>query len=351
MIWNVPIESLEERYSKDWNKWFPEYWNSLEGDVEYRTVYGERLKDCIETGSFLDVVDTNYFKADQLKQICKIIDNGEVKGGDVFFFHDLWFPGLEMLAYIRDALKIKFKIMGIFHAGTYDPFDFTAKAGMGSWGASLENSWLRIIDKVFVATHFHKNLLKSKRLSCCDIVVTGLPIKDEFSKPIEKENIIVFPHRLDSEKQPDKFRELKKFLCERYPDWQFIETKSVCRTKEEYYDMLNKSRIAVSFALQETWGIAMQEAVICGCIPVVPSRVSYEEMYDSAFQYHTLTYPNTQMDVYNCRLLMEVVLKNLDKYEKKRSRLCNVLISKGAQAIEKITEHLLSKSSDVRSEG
>ena len=46
--------------------------------------------------------------------------------------------GLEMLAYVRDGLGLKFKIVGILHAGTYDPHDFLTQKGMASWGRPLE---------------------------------------------------------------------------------------------------------------------------------------------------------------------------------------------------------------------
>jgi hypothetical protein len=62
-------------------------------------------------------------------------------------------------------------------------------------------------------------------------------------------------------------------------------TKKFCDTKDRYYQILQKAYISVSFADQETWGIAMQESVICGCLPLVPNRLSYSEMYLPIFKY------------------------------------------------------------------
>ncbi len=284
MLINVPIESLKERYSAQWNKWIPNELKRL--GVPFTTIYSGPLSDKINTGSFLDVVCTNHFKASQLQQICQMIHEGEIKDGDVFFFHDLWFPGLEMLAYIRDGLGLDISICGILHAGTYDPHDFLSKRNMNAWGRRLEESWFQLVDKIFVTTEFHKQLIMSCRdVDNSKIKIAGYPLefKDFVDPKIEKENIVVFPHRLDEEKNPQLF----DLLAERCKasGWQFIKTKEYCQSKEEYYNLLNRSKIAVSFADQETFGIAQAEALFCGCIPIVPDRLSYQELYQDRFKF------------------------------------------------------------------
>jgi hypothetical protein len=278
MIWNIPIEPLEERYSIQWNQWFEKAFN--DNHLWYSTILGDILTKKIEVGSFLDVCGTNFYKATQLSRIVKQFYHNTIDNGDVFFFHDLWFPGLEMLAYIRDGLGLDVKITGCLHAGTYDPNDFLTKQGMGSWGKSLEESWFNLVDKIFVATYYHKDLIvKNRKIDPKKIKVTGFPIYPTTAKEVGKENIIVFPHRLDSEKRPDLFNKMSKDLQPEFPNWKFLKTQEVCITKKDYYNLLNRSKIAVSFAEQETWGIAMQEAVFAECIPVVPDRLSYREMY------------------------------------------------------------------------
>lgn len=281
-IWNVPIEDLEERYSAQWNTWFPEEFDRR--GIEFETISGVALTRKIETGSFLDVYGTNYFKASQLMEMVRRIYVGDVKKGDVFFVHDLWFPGLEMLAYIRDGAELDFKVMGILHAGTYDPYDFLSKQGMGSWASPLEHSWFKIVDKIFVATEFHKQLiLETRNVDPNKLIVTGLPIYDCFIKLLPKEDIVVFPHRLDEEKNPEVFQYMS-IMCQKR-GWKFLRTKDDWTTKDNYYRQLSMAKVAVSFADQETWGIAMQEALFCRCFPVVPDRLSYSEMYLPIFKY------------------------------------------------------------------
>ncbi len=332
MLINVPIESLEERYSAQWNYWFPKEFTKH--NIDFITVKGKRLHYGISVGSFLDVVDTNYYKATQLAELCSMIYRNEIKDGDVIFFHDLWFPGIEMLQYVRQGLGIDFKIVGILHAGTWDENDFLSRKGMTSWAEFIENGWFRFIDKIFVATEYHKNLLLSKRIvNANQIVVTGLPIyPDDFVKPVKKENIVVFPHRLDPEKQPHLFDKFRSEFEVYYPDWQFIRTKDVCKSKSGYYDLLNRAKISVSFAKQETFGIAMLESLFCGCVPVVPNRLSYSELFANTMflrddDYDVISYVNRLLsDSDLLCLALEQVVKHANNLKQRCERAISNMI-------------------------
>jgi hypothetical protein len=290
-IVSIPIEPLEMRYSKQWNRWFTDAFVECH-QISYVIVIDPNpLTTEIRDGAFLDVCGTNFYKAKQLQGICEMIHNGEVDKDTIFFFHDAWFPGVEMLAYMRDGLGIEFKITGCLHAGTYDPTDFISKKGMGMWGRDLEQAWLNIYDQLFVPTQYHKNLIIGARVIDPDIIsVSGFPIAVpivDFGR--QKEKIVVFPHRLTEDKQPELFDEVERVLSIFHPDWTFIKTQEIKRSKQEYYDLLRRSSIAVSFAKHENWGIGMQEATLVGCLPVVPDRLSYKEMYHTEFRYSDLS--------------------------------------------------------------
>lgn len=285
MLINIPIEPLEERYSIQWRKWFvEEFYNA---GINFVTVNGIKTKEKIIVGSFLDVVETNIYKA---TQFIDMIGWLYAYPKSVLFFHDLWNPMLTALAYIRDGMGWKdLKIVGCLHAGAYDENDFLYKKNMNTWATGIEESWFsHVVDRIYVATPYHKHLLCSKRnVPLNKVIITGFPIYPDFvPENLTKENnLIVFPHRLDVEKQPYEFDKLKDEP--RLKKYNFVKTKDVCKTKKEYYELLGRANIAISFALQETWGIAMQEATICECIPLVPNRLSYEDMYDSQFRYDT----------------------------------------------------------------
>ncbi len=281
MIFSVPIEPLQERYTEQWFRWFPDAFKEL--DAEFQTIEGDQLTTSIETGKVLDVYGTHFYKFSQLQKLVRMIQKRMIANHDTIFFHDLWFPGIECLAYIRQMTGLRFKIAGILHAGTWDAHDFTYP--MRPWAKHIEQGWLNIFDQVFVGSHFHRDLICEANEVTCPVRVTGLPFNyKEVQRPQEKENIIVFPHRLDKEKCPEKFDRLVEALepTLKQLGWRAMKTKDVCQTKEEYYQLLGRAKIAVSFAEQETFGFAMLEAVANGCTPVVPARLSYRsmEMYE-----------------------------------------------------------------------
>ncbi|MFH1506334.1 MAG: hypothetical protein ABIE94_05105, partial [archaeon] len=236
----IPIEPLIERYSANWLRWFPKEFDRL--GINYVMINPRPLSDKIRDGSFLDISGTHYYKAMQLAEISRMIYNYQITDNDVFFIADAWYSGIEALAYMRDGLGLDFKIAGILFAGTYDPNDFLTKKGMEYWGKDLENSWLRIYDKIFVGSDFHKRLICSTRdADPKKISVVGHPSYYEGTH-CEKENIIVFPHRLDEEKNPHLFDSLSVMVEESFPDWKCIKTKEVCKTKQEYLDLLERAK-------------------------------------------------------------------------------------------------------------
>ena len=262
-IYNLPIEPLEQRYSKQWLTWFEEEFT--DAGIVYETILGDAVPDEIITGgSFLDVVNTNKYKLSQLQKLL----TKELKDGDIIFLHDMWFPGIEALAYIRDGLGINFKIVGCLHDGSYNKHDFLYKKGMQRWASFLEEAWFNLFDEVYVATTFHKKYVQQRRLILPGkIIVTGFPIyAHEIMSGRDVGNVpqrnIIFPHRLTEEKQPELFSK----LSESFPDYVCIKTQQMKLSKEKYYDLLHQSVIAVSFAHQEMWGIAMQEALFLNCV-------------------------------------------------------------------------------------
>jgi len=289
----VPIEPLQERYSIQWYNWFLEAFKKEE--IDFTVIEGSETSGKINSGSFLDVVETNLYKTTQMLNIIKYLRSYDDKEPLVIFFMDVWFPGIETVAYIREGLGLKnLRICGCLHAGSYDEFDFLNKKGMTPWASHMEMGWFNdIVDKIFVATEFHKRLLIKTRMwkNPNKIEVPGFPFYTDFINPeftreyTNREKIIVFPHRLDAEKNPQMFDKLKADLEDEFSDWNFCMTKKFCDTKDRYYQILQKAYISVSFADQETWGIAMQESVICGCLPLVPNRLSYSEMYLPIFKY------------------------------------------------------------------
>jgi len=98
---------------------------------------------------------------------------------------------------------------------------------------------------------------------------------------MEKRDLIVFPHRIAPEKQPDIFKD----LAESMPEYEFVMCQEHNFTKNEYHNLLGEAKLLFSANLQETLGISWYEGLLVDVIPMVPDRLSYTEMAEQAFLY------------------------------------------------------------------
>ena len=119
-----------------------------------------------------------------------------------------------------------------------------------------------------------------------NLYVVGWPMEylknslDQY-KGMEKRDLILFPHRLAPEKQPEIFRDLKDSL----PQYEFILCQEQNLTKNDYHNLLGEAKIIFSANLQETLGISWYEGALVDTIPMVPDRLSYSEMALDEFKY------------------------------------------------------------------
>lgn len=82
-------------------------------------------------------------------------------------------------------------------------------------------------------------------------------------------------------KKPKEFEEIKKRLSERnwLGQWGYIESK------EEYQHVLTDSQYVLSTAIHDFQGLSILEAVASGCIPLLPNRLVYPEVFTSDYLY------------------------------------------------------------------
>lgn len=320
MLYLITLENTgETRYSNQWRKWIPE--ELKKRNIIYYEING--VSDAFISGNnFLNPNSTNIWKSEQIIEISKLFSDGKIKKNDKFLFYDAWHYGIIALKYMSILNDIPIKIYGIFHAGSYDMNDLLGQKDKDNKLLTFEKSLFEILDKSFVATDYHRNLI----LNCFqpnkfNIKVTGLPYKfSDLDKwkidPKKKENIVIFPHRLSVEKRPKFLKKIKKYI---QGDVIFCQEKNL--SKDEYHNLLAKSKIVFSANLQETWGIGVFEAMYLGCIPVLPDRLSYSEMYDSDFLYPKsyeknnifLLIDRINYILINYEKYTEQILKNIEK--------------------------------------
>ena len=78
---------------------------------------------------------------------------------------------------------------------------------------------------------------------------------------------------------PACFDEARERLASNIVQWGYVDSL------QDYFAMLAGSDIVVSTAFHEFFGIAVLEAVRAGCVPVLPKRLAYPEIFEDRFLY------------------------------------------------------------------
>lgn len=80
------------------------------------------------------------------------------------------------------------------------------------------------------------------------------------------------------EEQPYEFERAFERYAERILHYGYAEDF------EEYSRLLHRANLVVSTSIHEFFGIAVMEAVYCGCHPLLPNRLSYPELIPESLQ-------------------------------------------------------------------
>jgi len=327
-IYIVDIEGVESRYTQQWKEHLPDQLRTAT-DAEVVVISGGETPQATTPGAFLNFGGTNVYKSKQLEKIGELFCDGKVKDDDYFLYTDAWNPTVIQLKYMAELLGIKIKIGGLWHAGSYDNQDFLGRLiGDAPWVRHAEKSMYQCYDNNFFATEFHVSMFFNNLFGANynngfntsnKVVRTGWPMEyllDTIEGYAgEKENTILFPHRLAPEKQVEIFRDLAVEL----PQYNFVICQEQELTKEEYHTMLGTAKIVFSANLQETLGISWYEGAVAGAIPMVPDRLSYSEMAKKEFKYPSEWTADYAAYLDHREEIKEKIVEYMENYDKYRS--------------------------------
>jgi len=333
-VWLIDLESVETRYTCQWKTHVPELLKSKGLKVE--VVEGaEDIPPATTPGAFLNFGGTNIYKSTQIEKLARAFTEGKVKDGDHIVFTDAWHPGIINVKYMSELLGIKVITHGLWHAGSYDPADFLGRLiGDAPWVRYAERSFFECFDHNHFASNFHIDLFVrsidnagayvglTPQAKTNKIVRTGWPMeymKDALTdyKNLKKRNLILFPHRIAPEKQPDIFRDLAKHI----PEYEFVVCQDQNLTKHEYHKLLGEAKMVFSANTQETLGISPYEGILVGAMPMVPDRLSYKEMYDIHWKYDSSWTESYESYEKNKDKLIKMIRHDMENYYNKMPKL------------------------------
>jgi hypothetical protein len=319
-IYIVDLEAVDTRYTKEWKTYLP---RQLKKATNHQvvTISGGDTPQATTPGAFLNFGGTNVYKANQMQQIGKLFCDGKVKDGDYFLYTDAWNPTVLQLKYMAELLKVKIKIGGMWHAGSYDPQDFLGRLiGNKPWVRNTEQAMFDTFDHNFFATQFHIDMFSETFSQAKDndkVVKVGWPMEYmtntlDMYQNMNKKDIILFPHRMAPEKQPAIFQDLKTAL----PQYEFVICQEKPLSKNEYHNLLGEAKLMFSANLQETLGISWYEGAILGVIPMMPDRLSYTEMALKEFLYPSDWTENMETYRKNKKQLIAKIEDYMENYSK-----------------------------------
>jgi len=312
------LEPYEGRYTLQLEEWSRRAFQRR--SIDWVNVPGTTIDNtkAIQVGQVLDAHGRSYFAMSQMMNLVQMMRNGEVTGEDVIFFEDMFQPGMESLPYIMDQIPTEQRPQVWIRclAQAVDPDDFVHVWGMSKWMSLYEEMCNEFVTGVLASNEEMVAHMKIANWKAPIYNISGLAFdKDEVQDRVgvklnswdKRDNRVVFAARFDQEKQPDFFMDM---IEEWYgtPDTADVEfailqggplrsnnQKYIDRArkmeergqlviyenlkKEQYYDIVNRSKVLFNCALQDWTSNTVSEADALGCNVLFPAYRSFPEIF------------------------------------------------------------------------
>ena len=316
-LFHIGLESYKARYTYQLQMWYEAVFK--ERNIDYVIVEGENLDNskAIVTGQVLDAHGRAYYSMTQLARLVKMMKNGEVTGEDVILFEDMYTPGIESLPYIMDQIpaEMRPKVFVRCLAQTIDPDDFVHVWKMEKWMGLYEKMVDSFVDGVLATNEEMVAHMKIAGWTAPIYNISGLafgkaevqarvPVQRPFH---ERTYRVGFAARWDQEKQPDFFMDLAEEWGRRHPELPVefclmsgsklksnndsymgrtrdLAAKGVLTIhedleKNQYYELLNDTRVLFNCALQDWVSNTVSEGDALGTNVLYPAYRSFPETF------------------------------------------------------------------------
>jgi hypothetical protein len=321
-LWYMGLEPYKARYTLQLQEWNRAVFERR--GITYEIVEGETLSNdqAIVTGQVLDAHGRTYFGMSQLMNLVRKMKQGEITNEDVIYFEDMFQPGIESLPYIMDQIdpahrpRIAVRCL----AQSIDPDDFVHVWGMQKWMGLYEKMVDSFADIILASNEEMAMHMKVAGWEGDIYNISGLAfgkaevrsrVQGELKPFIDRRYRVGFAARWDQEKQPDFYMDFIEAWHEKHKDNYPMNSVEFCifsgsklksnndsymaRTrdlqarglltvyedleKNDYYNLLNDTRVLFNCALQDWVSNTVSEADTLGCNVLYPAYRSFPETF------------------------------------------------------------------------
>jgi hypothetical protein len=378
-LFYMGLEPYKARYTLQLQDWNVSVFNKR--NINYHLVNGQTLTSDqnIVTGQVLDAHGRTFYSLTQMAELVRLMKIGEVTSEDVIYFEDMYTSGIDSIPYILKQVPKQFrpKVYVRCLAQTIDPDDFLHVWDMQGFMRKYEEMVNEFVDGVLASNEEMVMHMKVAGWKAPIYNISGLAFgKEEVRsrvksiKPFDsRKRRVVFAARWDQEKQPDFFMDIIEEYTSVYNgDVEFallsgaklrsnnssymdrtldLERRGKLKIysdldKNEYYELLNDSRVLFNCALQDWVSNTVSEADALGCNVIYPAYRSFPETFAND---HTRMYvPWSKIDALN---KMNHAIYNPNPYmgkisdwtDKTIDRICDILEGKGEQWLRMTTDY------------
>jgi hypothetical protein len=374
------LEPYKARYTLQLTEWNTRVFERR--GINYQIVPGDTLGNdqAIVTGQVLDAHGRTYFGMSQLMNLVSMMKAGEINNEDVIYFEDMFQPGIESLPYIIKQIPAasRPRIFVRCLAQSIDPDDFVHVWGMGDFMGHYERMVDSFVDGVLATNEEMVMHMKIAGWKAPVYNISGLAFgKAEVQERVgaitpfaERKRRVVFSARWDQEKQPDFYMDVIEAWHARHPnsgvefavcsgaklksnndsymqrtrDMQArgLLTLNEDLAKNDYYRIVNDSRVVFNCALQDWVSNTVSEADALGCNVLYPAYRSFPETFSND---HTRLYiPWSIEDALNkLEVLLEApspLMGSISAWNDGTvDRICDIIEGSGKQWLRMSTDY------------
>lgn len=318
-LYYMGLEPYDSRYTLQLTEWNRRVFKRR--NIDYVIVEGETLTPDknIVTGQVLDAHGRTYYSLTQMANLVKLMKAGETTDEDVIYFEDMYTSGIDSIPYILKQVDRKYRPRVYVRclAQTIDPDDFLHVHNMQGFMRKYEEMVNEFVYGILASNEEMIMHMKVAGYKAALYNISGLAYGK--SEVLERVNNVVnpfnmrsgkiaFSSRWDQEKQPHFYMDLiEKFKFDKingtpvefciYSGGKLRsnDTSAMHRayelqnqgkltiydnlSKNEYYNLLNDTRVLFNCALQDWTSNTVSEADTLGCNVLFPAYRSFPEIF------------------------------------------------------------------------